>query len=89
MPETPVGRLAMRVEGEWWNAYFAKADTMEGALLLASIRMRFVDGNRERKDMFLDLMREAMADMLQEVFHHRPTWNEPEDAPESERSGHG
>lgn len=31
-------RLAIRGEGDYVNAYFAKVDTMEGALLLGSMR---------------------------------------------------
>ena len=42
-PERPekqqVGRLAMRVEGDFWRAYYAMPGTMEGALLLGSIAM--------------------------------------------------
>jgi hypothetical protein len=34
-----VGRLAFREEGEYWNAYFAAEHTMDGALLLGSIRL--------------------------------------------------
>ncbi len=32
-----VGRLAFRVEGDNWNAYFAKQDTMAGAIFMGSI----------------------------------------------------
>ena len=36
-----IGRLAMRVEGELWSAYYAMPNTMEGAVFLGSIAMRF------------------------------------------------
>jgi len=42
---TEVGRLAMRHEGTNWNAYYASTETMEGAILLGSIAMRFIINN--------------------------------------------
>jgi hypothetical protein len=87
--EQKVGRLAMRHEGDFWNAYYALPDTMENAILLGSIAMRFVH-DPERKEIFLSLMREAVSDILEEVTGERPTWPEgPQPAPQSERSGHG
>lgn len=83
-----IGRLAMRHEGQWWNAYYALPGTMEGALLLGSIAMRFVD-NEARRTAFMDLMREAVGDVIQEKTGQRPTWpNGPQAAPEHERAGH-
>lgn len=58
-----VGRLAMRHEGTFWNAYYAMPDTMDGAVLLGSIAMRFV-ADATRRDRFMALMKEA-------VRHHR------------------
>ena len=88
MPEQKIGRLALREEGKFWVAYYALPDTMEGALLLGSIAMRFVQ-NQERKDAFMGLMREAVADILEEKTGTRPTWpNPPQRAPEHERGGH-
>ena len=34
-----IGRLALRAEGEWWNAYYAMPDTMDRAIHLGSIRL--------------------------------------------------
>ena len=82
-----VGRLALRVEGDNWNAYYAKRDTMEGAVFLGSIGMRFIVANPERKQLFMDIMRDSVADCIQEVTGIRPTWGGPETAPEHERSG--
>lgn len=82
-----VGRLAMRVEGETWNAYYAKPDTLKDAVFLGSIKMSLVE-NRGRRDAFLALMKECVADMIEKVVGHRPTYPEGErPAPESERSG--
>ena len=43
------GRLAMRVEGNLWVAYYAEADTMDSAVFLGSIQMRFVQDKKPRK----------------------------------------
>jgi hypothetical protein len=84
-----VGRLAMRHEGAMWNAYYALTDTMDGAIPLGSIAMRFVV-DLERKTAFMDLMRDAVADLIEEKTGERPTWPEGvQPAPERERSGHG
>lgn len=81
-----VGRLAMRVEGKTWNAYYAKPNTLEDAVFLGSIKMKFVETSK-RRHQFLELMKECIADMLEEVTGHRPTYPKEVPAPESERSG--
>ena len=84
-----VGRLALREEGEFWNAYYAQTGTMHDAILLGSVRMSFIVGHQERKDAFMDLMREAVGDLIEQATGIRPVWGGPEKAPEHERSGHG
>ena len=84
---TQVGRLALRVEGDYWNAYYALPDTMEDSIHLGSIRMCFVGGHKKRKKFFMRLMQEACADIIEEATGERPTWNEPTPGPEHERSG--
>lgn len=81
-----VGRLALRVEGDNWTAYWAKPDTMDGAMWLASIRMVFVQ-DEARQEAFKSLLVEALAEVFAdklgtpvEAWDQRP-------APESERSG--
>jgi hypothetical protein len=81
-----MGRIALRHEGEFWNAYYAMPGTMEGALLLGSLHMRFAT-DRRRKEAFMDLIRDCVGDILQQKIGRRPAWNEPEPAPEHERSG--
>ena len=81
-----MGRLALREEGVMWNAYYALPDTMEGAIWLGSIAMRFVD-TRPRKDQFINMMRECFSDVMEEVCGQRPTWPDGvQPAPEHERS---
>ena len=82
-----IGRLALRQEGDNWNAYYALPDTMAGAIRLGSIRMGAVALNETRKQAFMDLMREVVADIIEEETGIRPQWGGPERAPERERSG--
>jgi hypothetical protein len=85
-----IGRLAMRREGAFWNAYYAMPDTMEGAILLGTIAMEFVEGHQDRKDIFMSLMKEAVTDIIEDKTGTRPEWPEPPHrAPEHERSGSG
>ena len=84
---TQVGRLSMRQEGGYWNAYYAEPGTMEGALFLGSIRMNLVTGNKERKDAFMTIMRECVEDLIEEVTGLKPGWAGEQQAPEHERSG--
>lgn len=83
-----IGRLAMRHEGEWWNAYYAMSDTMQDAMQLGSIRYVSAQAT-ERKDAFMNLMREIVADMIEEKIGVRPIWGGEHRAPEHERTGHG
>jgi hypothetical protein len=83
-----VGRLALRVEGAAWNAYYAMPDTMEGALWLGSIAMATVADNPERKEAFMDLMKGIVGEFLNDFYQQPVTWPDPpQRAPERERSG--
>ena len=59
-------RLALRVEGDWWVAYIAEADTMDGAKRIGSILMGIVE-DKKRKRAFMDLMRSAVDDAIKEA----------------------
>jgi hypothetical protein len=81
------GRLALRSEGDLWVAYYALPKTMEGAIFLGSIQLRFVQ-DPVRKSTFMDLMQEAVSDIIEEITGERPTWPDgPMPAPEHERGG--
>jgi hypothetical protein len=84
--KSKVGRLAFRAEGDNWACYYALPDTMEGAILMASIAIGIVR-DQERKKMFMDLMKHALSDFLEERVGQRPEIWDEEPAPESERSG--
>jgi hypothetical protein len=87
-PMQQVGRLAMREEGDNWNAYYALPDTMEKAIFLGSIRMGAIVSNADRKNAFMDMMRDIVADLIEEKTGTRPTWSGPAEAPEHEKAGH-
>jgi hypothetical protein len=57
-------RLALRREGEWWNAYLALPNTMENAKLIGSILFSAVCNNATRRQAFIDLMQEVISDAI-------------------------
>lgn len=79
-------RIAMRCEGNFWNAYVAQPNTMEGALLLGSIAITPCKQNPEIKNAFMELMQAAFNEFLKSQgidtigFETRP-------APEHEKAG--
>lgn len=82
-----IGRLALRVEGDNWCAYYAlDTDSMKGAVLLGSISMRAIESQPKRKDEFMGLMREVVGDLVEAACGIRPVWGSPKAAPEHERS---
>jgi hypothetical protein len=83
-----VGRLAVRVEGDRWVAYYALPDTMEAPIFLGSIAIGAVTANEECKAAFIMLMRAVVEDFLREMMGARPTWGALQPpAPEHERAG--
>ena len=80
-------RLAMRVEGDWWVAYAADMNTMTGAIKLGSISMNAIVISPGLKAAFMDLMKDALTDLIGSAGDLK--WNEPEVAPEHERAGNG
>ena len=73
-------RLAMRVEGDWWVAYMAQAETMEGAHRLGSILMTIVENNQDREHTFIALMQSAMTDAITDATGIVPEWDSAPDA---------
>lgn len=82
--DSEVGHLAFRIEGNMLNAYWAMPDTMKDALWLGSIARAGIDNNDKRRDAFVDLMREMVGDILQEITgKHVANWEtRPADASE-------
>jgi hypothetical protein len=82
------GRLALRAEGDDWNAYYALPETMENALLLASIKLTLVTNYPEVKRAFMETMKTAVGLMLADVTGGKGVqWIDERPAPESERKG--
>jgi len=82
-----VGRIAFRHEGEFWNAYWApQMYSMEGAVLLATIRMNLVDGSSVMRDQFMMLAKAAFSVVVKDITNqHIVAWKDPIPAPENER----
>jgi hypothetical protein len=81
----PVGRLALREEVGFWRAYYAKPDTMEGSILLGSIRMTLIRDNPTLKEGFMKLMQQSVTYALLETDVSVSWPNPPQPAPERER----
>lgn len=81
MSKGEIGRIAFRVEGNWWVAYYALPDTLEEALELARIQMSIVQ-DIGRKQTFMNLCLEYIAEVVPafQVTERRP-------APEHEKAG--
>ena len=83
---TEIGRLALRQEGKWWNAYWAPHQTdMDNAILIGSLRLRLA--RDEAKQVFIDAMRKAFDNACKDVTGQTPDWGDPQSAPEHERAG--
>lgn len=81
-------RLALREEGQFWNAYLARADTMDNAKLIGSIAIGAVKKDPAAKETFKSLMQGILADAIQEYTGEAPSEWETRTAPEAERAGH-
>lgn len=82
-----IGRLSFREEGNIWSAYYALPDTMKEALFLGSIRMAAIKSDPERKQAFMDMMRDIVSDVIESETGVRPIWGGPKTAPKGERWG--
>lgn len=82
---TPL-RLALRVEGNWWVAYIATTENMEGAIELARIRLGALKDVAGGTDRWKSLMVDILGTQLKGIGLPPISWDEHA-APESERSG--
>lgn len=74
-----VGRLSLREEGDEWVAYYAQADTMDDAIRLGSILIKFPLQHPKIKDAFIALMRDVVSTAIAEVTGGAGvTWGAPE-----------
>lgn len=81
----PSGRIAFRVEGDLWCAYYAEPHTMDGAFFLASIRLNLVQ-KREIKNRFMQILQDTVSDIFGENGCKIDRWNLTP-APDHERGG--
>lgn len=87
MADTQIGRLAMRAEGDWWIAYYAKMGTMDGALELGRVRMTIAQVP-EYKAVTLECYKAIVGGMIANIVGADVAWPlPPQDAPEHEKSG--
>ena len=82
------GRIAMRQEGDWWQAYWAPMDTMEGAISIGNILISLV-GNESAKQAFINALTHCVKFGIEESTGEFVVDWELRTAPEHERSGHG
>lgn len=88
MTETTTMRLALRHESPFWNAYIAESGTMDGAVLIGSIAMAAVINNPDRKEAFMQMMRETMEEVLLDILGMKATGEyDVVKAPAHERRG--
>lgn len=90
-----IGRIAIRQEGLWWNAYYRlphEEETKNGAdaedaapILLGSIRFSAIRDNVGRRQAFIKIMREIVDDLLEELFGTRAHWPGPTPAPNEDK----
>lgn len=87
MKMAEAGRIALRVEGEWWRGYWApRQDSMKGAVLLAEVRLNLVQSEKA-KHAFMALMKAVFSVAVKDATGLNVTWGEAREAPEHERAG--
>jgi hypothetical protein len=84
----PNFRLAIRHEGPFINAYFAPMGTMDGAVLIGSIRTNLCRQNDDVFTSFKALMSSAMSTAVKNATGSEVMALLEQDAPEHERAGH-
>jgi hypothetical protein len=82
-----IGRLALRREGSMWNAYWARMNTMDGAVLLGSILISAVENDENRKRAFQGMMQEIMTEIIEDATGATPSRWDERAAPDNERGG--
>ena len=67
MKKRALARLAMRAENGYWCAYYAPPDTMDGAILLGSIKITVIIEKPARREQFLALMHDVMRGAIKDA----------------------
>lgn len=85
MARIPI-RIAIRAEGKWINAYFARQETMSGATKIGSIRRSACDDSPEAFELWKQAMEASISGIIKRQLGVEPAFG-LEPAPEHERSG--
>jgi hypothetical protein len=88
MSDSPV-RLAIRTEGAWINVYFAKSSTMDGAILVATLRATIAEMPGAHEVFLAFVQKVARVIVEDSLGEGACTGIDLQVAPEHERSGHG
>jgi hypothetical protein len=78
------GRLAFRVDGDFWKCYYAVPDTMEGAIFLGSIHMH-IAYQPKLKEAFMNIMKECLNEFFKDQSLDVDHWDIKQ-APDHERT---
>jgi hypothetical protein len=84
-----IGRLAIRGEGEFVNAYYALPDTMDKALLLGSMHRSLLEASPELFEDWKKMMWAVVAMLIEDIAGVAPGAPNETPAPEHERAGRG
>jgi len=79
-------KLALRREGVWWVAYISMTGG-EKSVEIARVIVRPAEENKMVKKMFMDLAMKVCEVATKNIGITIERWDDPVDAPESERSG--
>lgn len=60
-------RIAYRAEGDFFNAYFAHPNTLDGAIPLGSVRMSIIKNHAPARERFRSLIDDAVHSMFREA----------------------
>lgn len=66
----------------------ARMGTMDGATKIGSIRMSMVRASEKAKDSFMETMKLAFAEAIEQALGQKPVEWETRGAPEHEKAGH-
>jgi len=76
-----VGRIAMRDMGDWWVAFYV-LPTPEGTeewTEMGRIKLYLAADSEERKQLFINVFKHYVAEVIQHIAGKEPTWSEERD----------
>lgn len=76
MTKVKIGRVAFREEGPMWNAYYARPDTMDGAILLGSLAMSIARASQEAETAFINAIHAGVTAQIREALDAEAEWDE-------------